>query len=49
MKDRDKIIEIIRDQVSIRSTKSCVQIADEILQALQSGENKELMKEEDEN
>ena len=46
---KEKIREIIRDQVSIRSTKSCVQIADEILQALQSGENKELMKEEDEN
>ena len=31
---REEIIKILRDQVSIRSTKSCVQIADEILELL---------------
>jgi predicted RNA-binding protein with PIN domain len=33
---KEKIIEILKHQVSINSTKSCVQIADEIIELIQS-------------
>lgn len=42
---KDKIIEILRPQVSIRSTKSCVQIAEEI-DALYIAKSKEEADEE---